>query len=312
VIDFDDRYTDAGTNTVTVELITGLPDLVITNAGVLRRTDTGKVYFIVADRIPRSPRIVRGTTIEYEVSTPSGSVPTVRTSAPLAPSGLSWIVSDFRIPDDGAFHDVTIRINMAHAVPETNYDNNVTTYQFRVRATPAVIVVDNLTVRENCDGISPGDWEIAVLFPYRSGPRVAPSGTRYCFARSTGRVDVDDNTSYPLNIGFEMIDLPQTDGAYVEVWAEDCDSWTAGCGEEFEIGVGGNFAGIASFVFNSGDRASGTSQTQTSRDGDCGDDAFTATVRYLDRAAADASGVRIYETVDVSGVECTRISPPSP
>lgn len=306
VMGSDGRYTGAATNTVSVELVAGLPDLLVGHAGVLRTTDPGKVYFIVSDRIARSPRVVRGESLDYEVSTPSGSIPPFSGRAPLAPSGLSWIISDFRIPDDGAFHDVIVRINVARIVPETDYANNETTYRFRLRAIPAVVVLDRLMVRENCDGISPGDWRIAV--------RIAPEGTLpSCRILADDVIDVDDNAVYPLGIGFQLVDVPLATGVFVEVHAWDCDRWLAGCGEEaFEVGGWDDYAGMVSVGFTGGDRASGVARMGTSRNGSCGPEAFSASLRYLNRAAADASGIRIVGSFDVSGGACRMVPPASP
>lgn len=293
------EFTGEHTNIVEVEVVGALPDLYVQSAGI---TPEREVWAFVISRTYRPD--IRGDSFAYEIeSSRSGS--SAITENVSDTSTLNFGVGAFfttgtalRIPDDGSDYQVTIRINTDRGIVESNYDNNERTITVRATVMPAVLVLDRIHVRENCDARSPGDWQMRLLV------RIDDLGKEWRII--SNYFDVDDNTDYPTSARaglfvFGLEHVPQTSWVTVGIGFEDCDVLTAGCGEEwYEHPLGIAFSsegpyqdtGLATARLSDSGRATGETHSvyPPDRGGPCGDRAFTADVRLMEPGQAEAEG----------------------
>jgi len=333
VIDWTTRlFTGAGTNTVAIDLAVGLPDLRVKDVRVLRtRGQLGRLWIAVDDYNAALEREIRSDTFSYEiVATPPAGSPAPalrhRGNSRLAAGGWAWIVpgagtpgdtsGDFRLPDDGRFYDVEVTVNADRAIPETIFDNNTRRARLRTRAQPAVVGIEAIEVRENCDAWSPGDWLLMI--------EVAHGGSGEAFLTDE-TMDVDDDRVYEGPWGFRLRDTDPDVPVRIRLGAVDCDwdspatflltdpigaIWAASsieahCGGEewHEVGGREDLAGWAQATLTSDDRAAGTTVRVPASEENCGREAFTARFAYLTPEEATARGYRILADFDLLGGE---------
>jgi hypothetical protein len=306
------RYTGESTNTVVVEMVSSLPDLYIKELRMLGGSELGRLFIAVDDLNWRESPIVRGDSIAYALfanshapdsGSSTGPTLTANGTAPLARGAWSWIVTDFRVPDDGRFYRVSVRVNPERAVPETDYANNASYLEdLRTRPHPALFVLERVEVDEDCDGVSRGDWFFN--FGLFQGDHCWPFETWPPF-------DIGDGAAHDSNIAVRLADVDPDAllNMYFQAW--DCDGLFAGCGEEFpEAGGSNDFAGEIRRSFSGADRAGGLSIDASSSRGTCGGEAYRMRFRYMDDAAPEAERYRVVGTYDWRpSSECPSVPP---
>ena len=296
---------------VQAEVVNQLPDLVIQNAYIFKSGPrAGQMFILVQDRLFRSD--IRGDTLEYEVNARriGGGPPfeaSHRGTTSLNTGSGAFIDipgSDFELPNDGRRYEVTVRINtdLTRPIPESNHENNSETFNWQVNK-PAILVLDRLYVRENCDQRSPGEWHIGGLIfwdsvnEWRFGPVDSSGDISY---EPDDIFDTEDDTWYPTNpdqkgiITFRVPHLPTDEPLTVIISFDDCNHFFDGCGEEFKEHFGFDAhpsnAGRAEATLTPLNRINGDSVEAVSTGGNCGENAFTMVLRLMNPARAHAEG----------------------
>jgi hypothetical protein len=290
-------FTGEETNTVDVEFVRALPDLRTLASHVFTSgVRKGEVFVWIEDRQALSD--VRGDRFGYEIRVSRGETgyDEVHIGDTALNFGSGAIIStgpDFRVPDDGNWYDIDVRINQSRDFPESNYANNDFSMTRRVSVKPAVLVVDRIDVHENCDDRSPGDWQ---------GTWRVTVESRAEWRGASSYFDVDE-TSYPTTrrpgfFVFGLADAPLDADVTVFFSFEDCDLLTAGCGEEwvehpFGALLGSDAyqpTGPAAATLTPEHRRTGEVVSVDATGGECGSRPFTAHYRLLDPERAEAEG----------------------
>ena len=276
-------------------MVRALSDLYVMSAGI---TPEREVWALVGNRQYRPD--IRGGSFAYEI-TSSRSDGAGTPESMNGTSTLNFLEGAFietgsalRIPDDGEEYRVTISINTDRGIVESNYDNNERTITVRATVMPAILALDRIHVRENCDARSPGDWQM------RLSVRTDDKQWRII----SDYFDVDDNTNYPTSdraglIVFGLEHVPQTSFVRVDIGFEDCDWLTGGCGEEwwehpwgvaFSSEGGHQDTGWARVWL--GGPHSATGEASPGRE-QCGDMPFTAYWRLMRPGQPEAEGYTV-------------------
>lgn len=316
-------FTGDGTNIVTVEIASALPDLVVREIRALGRSSAslGRLFIRVADLNAAMEREIRSETFDYRVSIPGADPPVsyvARTR--LRPDGSAWIIagaetpSDFsddpRIPDDGRTYDVAVYVNGSRLLPEANYHNNSLAAELRARPRPLVFGIDRVIVNQDCDGVSPGDWLMLLELRMASDFRIVADGT----------VDVDDGTTYRPRWGFLLAGTHLDTQVRARLGFVDCDwfspfftgfvvpfagpfwsvdTMASSCGgEEFhEIGGYSDLVGWTNGTLSGVTDSADVTVRSTASEEQCGDSPYTVEFKLMTREQASDQGYTILATI---------------
>lgn len=306
-------FTGEATNTVRMNIVGALPDLVVTD--IIPGTavsDMGRLMIKIEDlNKDRGPEVL-ATEYDYEITAES---PGLRTSSRITSNGTYTFTDrywgliipgsetpddtsdDFRLPDNGHTYNVSVRINQAHTLPETRYTNNSFEKQLKARGKRLLIVLDRIHVRDDCDNISPGDWiildkavqgrdnEVKSRFPIDDTINVS-SGSTKDITTGLPITVVDD---LPIEYSISAVDCDMDGPISIllppsPTWATAVASWVLTCGGEewYELsGHNNDFTGWGNITLTPEEWQSDREFEITTVDGDCGRNAFTATIKIV-------------------------------
>ena len=317
-------FTGDGTNVVVIEIASALPDLVISEIRLLGRSADalGRPFIRVTDRNAAMEREVRGDSFNYQLTIRDGGDMVVGRGAgsvDLQASGGAWIIpgtetpadpsDDIRLADDGLPYRIVVSINDSSTgitFPESNHDNNRSTATLSTRPKPLVLGFDRIDVRENCDGVSPGDWLMMLQIEYR--PR-GGSMQQHRFI-SNGTTDVDDHTVYTPKQGFRLIGTDTRTAVAARIGFVDCDIdaltgfllpagpfWSTGaietsCGgeEAYEVGGIDDLVGWADVTLSGVTAASPATRLATASEEDCGPNPYVVEFKLMTPEQAVTEG----------------------
>lgn len=212
-------FTGESSNIVRASAYDSLPDLAISsvtpftsgrNIGVLsvHVTDWNarSEYDVYADEIDWTVSAVLADNTELGPETGTVS---------LTPTGRAWFITEtVRLPNDARFHDVTVAINGDRAQIESDHTGgNTLTRSLRVRSRAVVLGIESVTVNENCDEVSPGDW--VLIWEIGSGD----GRTRLLL----GDFDAPDATTVSTLFGVRLPDFHPDAFIRTSLSAVDCD-----------------------------------------------------------------------------------------
>jgi len=311
-------FTGESSNIVRALAYDSLPDLAISSvAPFTSGRNIGILSVHVTDRNARSEYDVYAEQIEWTVSAvlADGTELGPETgTVPLTPTGRAWFITEtVRLPDDARFNEVTVSINGDRAQIESDHTGgNTLTQSLRVRPRAVVLGVESITVNENCDEVSPGDW--VLLWEIGSGAgrsrlllgdADAPDATTVSTLFGVRLPDFNPDRSIRTSLTAVDCDwfsplnffLPGTEPLWyvysTATWAANLDSACDGAEEWSEMFGGRSDEAGTVTTFVSGIDAPSRRVNATGARG-CGDDpAFAVNFRLMTPATARAAGFTI-------------------
>lgn len=299
---FTGTFTGDSTNTIAVEIVGQLPDLVIHNAYIYNSGPRkGEMLLLVRDSESRSD--LRGDTFDYTLLARHGRTEILSHTgtATFDPDygGIIETGGGFRLPADGRLFQIEISINESRSISESDYTNNRSTISWQVNF-PSILSFESIHVNENCDRRSPGEWRLDGRITVRSGvyfDQWAIGSREY--------LDTEDFTRYPSEPDNNLLALrvgnhPVDASLRLEIGFFDCNKLR--CGEELREHPFGlardSFTGHAVISFSPDDRNRGVIHEVSIDNDDCG---FTGRFRLMnpDRAR-------------IEGYEIDAVLPPNP